>query len=636
MNPLYWYEQFVTFGIEMVSEQDAISTLKYLDRRYADGTPDISDSEYDTFYAECKQQYPTAPYFKTVGSDVRTGKEPLPYPMGSLTQSYLGEVQDWVKKWNLQNEVVVISAKKDGASWLGIYNTTLQKTYSRGNGMEGASTIRHSSKITNLPKRLDVPGHIAIRAEAIISKSNFEEVRTKVTARNGQQYKTPRNMISGIMNATSNPDVVYNYVDIIAYEVIDPPNMSKLQQLEFLKNAGFKVPSYVVLKGSELTDNNLTRILNEFRDTSEYILDGIVLDVDSLHKRLEMNPSTKTLNPEFARKYKVAGADNMVEATVDHVEWNLSKDGFYKPRVVFEPFELLGVTVTYCTGHNAKTIVDNQIGPGAVCLVTRAGDITPYITEVLAGASVELPTDGQWNDTKVDWIKANSDDDDIVKCEQLKYFFNSIDIDGLADGNIVALYNAGLKTPEDVLNSYNDLNYILGAIADRVAKSIAAKFSNIPEWLLMGAHPAFGRGVGRRKMKAIFEAVKGDMSKCADVELISNIDDFGEKTAQKIAAGYPKYLEFLKKVEPGIITFQPYEPPKTGVFAGQTVVLTGFRDKALQEKIEKSGGKIGSSVSRNTTLLIAQDPHSNSGKMKTARDLGIAIISPTEAWERLR
>ena len=57
--------------------------------------------------------------------------------------------------------------------------------------------------------------------------------------------------------------------------------------------------------------------------------------------------------------------------------------------------------------------------------------------------------------------------------------------------------------------------------------------------------------------------------------------------------------------------------------------MTGFRDSALEEKLKKMGAKIGSSVSKNTFMVLVKDKKSEesmTGKIKDAKELGIQIV----------
>jgi DNA ligase (NAD+) len=65
-------------------------------------------------------------------------------------------------------------------------------------------------------------------------------------------------------------------------------------------------------------------------------------------------------------------------------------------------------------------------------------------------------------------------------------------------------------------------------------------------------------------------------------------------------------------------------------FGGMTIVFTGTRNKEWEARIESSGGKVSTSVSKNTSFVVAKDPNEDSGKIKKARDAGVRIISIDE------
>jgi DNA ligase (NAD+) len=72
---------------------------------------------------------------------------------------------------------------------------------------------------------------------------------------------------------------------------------------------------------------------------------------------------------------------------------------------------------------------------------------------------------------------------------------------------------------------------------------------------------------------------------------------------------------------------------------GITVVITGklinYKNRSeLQAAIESAGGKVASSVSKNTNYLINNDTTSGSSKNLTAKKLGIEIISEQEFIEK--
>lgn len=159
--------------------------------------------------------------------------------------------------------------------------------------------------------------------------------------------------------------------------------------LSLLHEEGFIIPGYFVVKGKKLNDVFLKNYLTERRETTEYAIDGVVLDVDNEECRQKINPSKETLNPEYARKFKISDVNNYAETKVVDVELNVSKTGYIKPTIVFEPVELVGVTISRCTGFNMKYIYDNKIQPGCVIGITRQGDVIPMITGVVKQGSLK-------------------------------------------------------------------------------------------------------------------------------------------------------------------------------------------------------------------------------------------------------
>ncbi len=633
-------KMFVLGSIEDFNLDEILNVLTSADDLYTnDGESFLDDSQYDTLKQYAQRLAPSHVYFTGVGSTLRGGKVKLPYKMGSLTQAYQGDMAKWVEKYKLEREPVIVSDKLDGVSTLIVYDEkgSLQIAFSRGDGIEGADVTRHISKIHNVPQKVE--GKMVIRAEVIMKEKNFEILRTKVKSQSGRTYKNARNMMAGVMNATKRPDIVYDYVDVVGYEVIVPAGLDKSAQFDLLTENKIQAAAYSIVDGEDLNDNDMTRYLKVRRTNNEYAIDGVVIEIDSAKKRVKVNPSRDTLNPEYARKFKVADESNLAVATVVDVEWNISKDGYLKPRVKVEPIELVGVTIQHATGFNAKFIKENKIGKGAQIKITRSGDVIPFILEVVKPAKqTAMPTqDAEWTKTGVDLVLKNAQSNSTVKFETLNDFFMSIDAPHLREGNLQKMFDAGFETPESIIElTQEDMVSLLGSvpIGRKVFTGLREKLTNIQPYVLMGSHAAFGRGVGKRKMKKLYEAFEGDMTKCTSVPNILMVEGFEQKTASKVVSGYPKYQEFLKKVKK-YVTFAPYQSKKGGSMEGQTFVFTGFRSKELERTIEDKGGKMGSAVSSKTTYLVAEDKNSTSGKAVKARSLGVKVIGQADLEKML-
>jgi DNA ligase (NAD+) len=223
-------------------------------------------------------------FLAQVGSDVRGGKVPLPYPMGSLDQVYEGETIQWVRNNGWEDEDFVLTDKEDGTSAVNLYKgRKLSIAYSRGNGFEGADITRHICRIAACPQSYtdnEVPANIAIRAEVIMEEAVFAAQKAQAESEGGRIYKNARNYVAGRMNASASPEVFYNSVRVIGTSVVDP-KMGKLEQLQTMERMGYEVPHYIVVPGRDLTDEFLISYLAARRANSVTAIDGIVIDVDN-------------------------------------------------------------------------------------------------------------------------------------------------------------------------------------------------------------------------------------------------------------------------------------------------------------------------------------------------------------------
>lgn len=385
--------QFEMF--DMFPDTDVILVLKAADDLYFnDEESFVTDEQYDALRLFAWKSYPHHKYFTGVGAAVRGGKVTLPHPMGSLDQIHIGGIEPWVDKFALKLQIMFLTDKLDGTSALVIYDDDgyLQIAYSRGDGLQGADITRHIQHL--VPTK--VSGPKVIRGEVIISRSNFIKARKVAKTRSGDEYKNARNMVAGLMNSSANDNAIYQHIDFISYQIIGD-DTSKNEMLETLVREGFSIPVFALATGEDLTDEFLADYLNERRDNTEFEIDGLVIDANNADVRAKMNPTRDTLNPAYSIKYKVADASNLAEANVVDVHWAPSKHGLWKPRIEIEPVDLVGVTITFCTGFNAQFIRDHNIGPGAVIEITRSGDVIPFCQKVVKGTTAQMPVgDNEW------------------------------------------------------------------------------------------------------------------------------------------------------------------------------------------------------------------------------------------------
>lgn len=646
-NPSKFAVQVLLVGPESFPINDIIELLQMADDEYFN-SPDsesfLTDEDYDILRKYVNEKS-TTQYAGMIGSAVRGGKIKLPKQMGSLNQVYEGEIEQWIENSNLNSCRAIITDKLDGASIMLVYDGptgAFKIAYSRGDGEEGADISRHVVQMRGVPKYI-MPGlydsDVFVRAENIISKRSFEIVKKLVKTSAGEEYKNARNMVSGLMNASENDPVVYDYIDCVAYEIMDSP-LDKLEQLRLLADCmSFSIVYWERWHFAIIDDSILEAYLSTRRALTYWELDGLVIEANDAGIRAALNVGNDSLNPKHAVKFKI---NTYIEATCTGVEWNVSKHGYLKPRVQIEPVELLGVTIQNLTGHNAKFIVDSGIGAGAVLKITRAGDVIPFIHSVVTPVEPSLPVvEYYWNETNVDIVVTDKSTNEEVIVNQMTDFFSTLEVPLLKKGNIQQLFDAGLVTIEDVIVAdFGTLQHVLGVNGEMIYESLQHILNPIPAYMLMGALPYFGRGVGTRVFKKI-QSVHGTewltklQPSTISIEMLAQVPGVDRKTADKIVNGLDDFHKFLKVVTPNYVAIAPDTEVEIidGKLNGMTFVFTGFRSDTLTHAIRENGGDVVDAFTKAVTHVVAKDPSKSSGKIKKAQQAGAKVISQGQLQE---
>jgi NAD-dependent DNA ligase len=190
----------------------------------------------------------------------------------------------------------------------------------------------------------------------------------------------------------------------------------------------------------------LSELVVDWRESYEYVIDGIIVTHDKIYPRTSGNP-------EHSFAFKMVLSGQVAEAKVVDVLWTPSKNGYLKPRVRIEPISLGGVTIEYATGFNGKFIQDNNIGIGAIITIIRSGDVIPHIKSVTVPATVsKMPTVPYvWTDTHVDIVLENVNEDETVQEKMVTAFFVHLEVDGLSKGNVKRLFKEGYNSVPKIL-----------------------------------------------------------------------------------------------------------------------------------------------------------------------------------------
>jgi NAD-dependent DNA ligase len=629
-------------------KKDIIGLLIKADEAFFNGDKSIlKDDIYDIIKDYIRKKYPKDPYLKRVGADV-DNKVVLPYYMGS--QNKIKDSEEEITKYKkLYAGPYVISDKLDGVSCLIVYNKIGKKNfdiklYTRGNGTEGQDISHLLTYINGFPSVNNISyDYLAIRGELIISKDNWEKL--KIEGNNGAN---PRNTVSGAINSKNLNKNVLNAIDFVCYTLIEP-NIKN--GLEVLQKMNFLIVNYTI--NDDINLNILSENLQKSRN-NKYIIDGIVINDISKNYEIE-----KGKNPTHSFAFKSIHTLEQVEVIVREVEWNVSKDKYMKPIVKFDEIILDDVKIKQATGFNAGFIEKNVIGPGSRIIIIRSGNVIPHINSVLSKSASGKPSlpgivdvNYKWNDTHVDIIMIDDGNKNSkYDIKNIIYFMKTIEIDYMGPGNIAKIYNAGYDTINKIINITKEELLNIEGFKNKSADNILNALKKIKDVdcnVLMDASNIMGRGFGLKKIKSITDihpeildntkVMRNKALKLKTSDLIK-INGIAKTSAELFIENLPKYYEFYDNL--GFKCKGDKKLPINAVVADintnlkdKTFIFSGFRNKDYEKKITDNGGKITTSISKNTSYLIVKDKNENTAKIIKARELGIIILN-LEEFEKM-
>jgi len=417
--------------------------------------------------------------------------------------------------------------------------------------------------------------------------------------------------------------------------------MNKIDQLKRLEQEGFKVTEHVIAKGRDLSDDFLTQTLTDCKAVSPFALDGIVIDVacEKVRERLQAKRKGSSLNPAGAKKFKIGGEDNVAVSKVVKVHWKTSKNGRLKPRVEIEPVDLVGVTITFATSHNAKRLVEMGIGTGAEIKVTRAGDVIPFIVETVTRVEPELPDPAvfgtySWDDSETDLVLDDVANNKDAKFQQLvSDWTGTLSIENVSTSGLEKLFEAGYEDVASIIKADPDdiYNVVGSRNAYKAMEHLKKVLNPIKTEKLAAASSSYGRGMGERRLRKVM-AAEGTLLGLSKAT-VEGIDGFSSITAQQVLDGEDGFKAFMADIN-GYFTLDASNEPEVnadGEHAGMVVVPTGVRFKGeTLDKIQQLGITVGGSVNGKTTHVVAKDPTKRTGKLGKAEKVGAAIMGLEE------
>lgn len=552
-----------------------------------------------------------------------------------VLQSFLGD-RKGVLSWKLDGLTVVLTYE----------NGELKKAVTRGNGEIGEVVTGNARNFRNVPLHIPYKGHLVLRGEAVIRYSDFERMNGELDE--SQKYKNPRNLASGSVRQLDPGITKERCVNLIAFALIEAEDAdfgnSMNEQLNFLDRQGFETVGRVMVTAETLPA--AVHAYSEKIKTYDVPSDGLVLVMDDLAYGASLGTTAKYPRNAMAFKWR----DEMAETTLLSIEWSASRTGLINPVAVFEPVELEGTTVSRASVHNVSIMEELKLGIGDRIRVYKANMIIPQISENLTkSGNMEIP--GMCPACGEPTVIRDENGVRTLFCpnpkcsaKEIKLFTqlvsrNALNIDGLSEATLEKFVDRGfVRTPGDLFRltrNEAEITTMEGfgqkSFENLVAAAEKARHTTMARVLFGIGIPGIGVAGG----KLLEDSFDGDLEalRNADAETLAALENVGEITARDIVAFFrdPDKTAFLNDLLSEVeLTHEKRQ--KSDALAGKTFVVTGsvehFANRdALKAFIEEKGGKVSGSVSQKTDYLINNDVTSNSTKNKTAKQLGIPILS---------
>jgi len=570
---------------------------------YETSEPIMSDMEYDSLIDQLKTLDPTNAFFQQIGAKPNSNAVTLPVPMPSLDK----QKPETIRDGTLNKGPYILTDKLDGISalWCSGYNRK-SSLYLRGNGSEGQDVSHCSKGIQGLIEA--AAPSFAVRGELIVPKGVVGETLA-------------RNWVNGQLHQTSPIKEELSKIRFVAYQVCEPRSLTRSQQITWLQSKGFEVAWFRI--DASPTIESLSSLFKERRQESMYECDGIVVSQDVVPLQ------TKT-NPKDAFAFKMALDDQRAQTTVKEVLWASSRTGNWIPRIHFAPVKIGTATIEYCSGFNAQSIMTHGIGPGAVILVRRSGDVIPVMESCLkkAPGDWQKPPEGLW---KWDSNEVHAVDTSLTMSHdrlalELAHGLVALGIEGiskttakkLVQGNVITLQTI-LKTPVDRLQA------LIGKVnGSKLFEGLPKAMANASEAQWIYTYLGWPKAFGKTRIASTLE-LESNVSKWPSIGLPPkgiSADSFAE-----VLKVVPAYLAWRASF-PSSVRIELPSLNLQKIFKG-TYVLTGFRDAKLQKRLEEAGWIQEERITKTTNLLLVSsilEGSKESGKMKMARESGIRIL----------
>ena len=647
-----------------------IDEINRLTELYDKGIPEVSDEYWDNLYFKLKQMeeetgiiYPDSPtqkiHFEKV-SELKKVKHN--HPMLSLDKTKnLDDIKTFLDTFEW-----IAMAKLDGLTCsLKYVNGELVSAETRGNGIEGEDITHNARVITSIPQKINYKDELVVDGEVICTYENFEQFKNS--------YKNPRNFASGSIRLLDSKECEKRHLTFVAWDCFcndyfydrylnKPYNIQKTLslKLQILGDLGFiTVPNF-----TDCDIDSIDMAVSIIKEYCTYPIDGIVFKYDDIDVYAAAGRTDHHFKGGLAYKFY----DETYPTRLKYIQWTMGRTGILTPVAVFDPIDIDGSTVERASLHNVsvmKEVLGDCAYVGEPLQIYKANQIIPQIAEagpkydygyviahggVSANDAIErCPICGG------DVAYITSDDGVInVYCDnpsckgklinRLDHFCGKkgLDIKGLSKATFEKLIDWGwANNIEDVFtlavhrNEWINKSGFGTKSVDKILTSIEEhKHTTLNAFISAIGIPFIGKTVAADLAKE-FKTYEDFRNAVRDKEYhFYDLPNFGIEMDNFLKTFDYSEADRISKI---LIIETPVVNNTliNSKLQGKTIVITGkltnFKNRdELKSIIEKVGGKVGSSITGKTDLLINNDVNSNSAKNNAAKQRGISILSEAD------
>lgn len=623
--------------------------------------PTISDADFDKMYDELLllekksgivlENSPT----KRVGGQVLDGfvKRTHKFRMYSLDKCRsFGDLTNFVNdiKAVEPNATFTLGYKYDGLTIVISYKDGFyQNATTRGNGIVGEDVTEQVRTIKSVPLKINFKGELIVSGEGMITNANLE----KYNKTSNEPLKNARNAVSGAIRNLDPKETAKRNLDFFCYNVLYAEGKTFKTQVEmnqFIKDNNFLGEPYsIVCNSAEEICKEIDRI-DKIKTELGFLIDGMVVKLNEVNLRDEFGYTNKF--PKWAMAYKFEAQE--VTSILKDVVWQVGRTGKVTPIAEIEPVELAGATVKRATLNNFGDIERKQVQINSRVFVRRSNEVIPEIlglAELLPNSKkIEKPTTCPCCGTTLVEIGAllfcpNRKGCSEQVVDRLTHFASrdAMNIEGLRDQTCLQLHESlGIYEPSELYALTQEQLLKLDKFKEKKAENILKSLEKSKNVALNNFIYALGiPNVGTKTAKDLAKYFGSLASlRQAKEDELSSIRDIGDIVANSIVDFFRD--DFNNKMIDDLLTVgvkvSEAEKVLGGIFDGKTFVLTGtlptYSRTEATAIIEKNGGNVSSSVSKNTAYVLAGE--SAGSKLDKAKSLGVTIISEQEFNEMIK